>query len=95
MALLEDMFEGSLGTGLLIGVAALVLGPAVLPVVRRVAQPLINGVIESGSVLVREISAGVADAGEAARQAGAYAADTTEAVAGAAGAGSTRTTRTR
>lgn len=38
MALLEDMFKGNAVTGVAVGLAAIVLGPTLLPAVGRVLR---------------------------------------------------------
>ena len=54
MALIEDVFKGNAVTGVAIGVAALVLGPALLPTVGRVLRPAAKTVIKGGIMLYRE-----------------------------------------
>ena len=54
MALIEDVFKGNVVTGLVIGVAALVLGPTLFPTVGRVLRPAAKTVIKGGIMLYRE-----------------------------------------
>jgi hypothetical protein len=54
MALIEDVFKGNAVTGVAIGVAALVLGPTLLPTVGRVLRPAAKTVIKGGIMLYRE-----------------------------------------
>ena len=54
MALIEDVFKGNVVTGLVIGVAALALGPTLFPTVGRVLRPAAKTVIKSGIMLYRE-----------------------------------------
>jgi Protein of unknown function (DUF5132) len=43
MALLDDLFEGHLGTGLVAALGVAVLGPVVAPVLRKTAKLAIRG----------------------------------------------------
>jgi hypothetical protein len=54
MALIEDLFKGNVVTGVVIGVAALVLGPTLFPTVGRVLRPAAKTVIKGGIMLYRE-----------------------------------------
>jgi hypothetical protein len=54
MALIEDVFKGNVVTGLVIGVAALVLGPTLFPTVGRALRPAAKTVIKGGIMLYRE-----------------------------------------
>jgi hypothetical protein len=57
MSLIEDMFKGgSLGTGLAVGLGAVVL----LPVVTRIARPAAKAVIKGGITMYRQ--SGIAEA---------------------------------
>jgi hypothetical protein len=57
MSLIEDMFKGgSLGTGLAVGVGAVVL----LPVVTRIARPAAKALIKGGITMYRQ--SGLAEA---------------------------------
>lgn len=47
MAVFEDVFKGSLGTGLVVGVGALVLGPVIAPAIAGMVRPLAKGVIKA------------------------------------------------
>jgi hypothetical protein len=86
MAGIEDMLEGgNIGPGLIVGAGALLLGPTLIPIVGRIARPLINGVLESGRVMVNEISRGVGQIGDYASEAGERWGSTAAAGAGAAG----------
>jgi hypothetical protein len=61
MALLEDMFKGNAVTGVAVGLAAIVLGPTVLPAIGRVLRPAAKSVIKGGIVAYRAM---VTEAGE-------------------------------
>jgi Protein of unknown function (DUF5132) len=54
MALFEDMFKNGAGTGLAVGIGALVLGPTLLPAIGRVLRPAAKAVIKGGMVIYRE-----------------------------------------
>ena len=54
MALIEDIFRGNAVTGIAVGVAAVVLGPTVFPMVGRVLRPAAKTVIKGGIVAYRE-----------------------------------------
>jgi hypothetical protein len=54
MALIEDVFKGNVVTGVAIGVAALLLGPTLIPTVGRVLRPAAKTVIKGGIVAYRE-----------------------------------------
>jgi hypothetical protein len=59
MSLFEDMFKGgNLGTGLAMGLGAMVL----LPVVTRIARPAAKAVIKGGITLYRQ--SGIAEAAD-------------------------------
>jgi carboxylesterase type B len=47
----QDLFKNSVGTGLLIGIAAVVLVPIALPVVARASKPFAKAVIKSGMIV--------------------------------------------
>ena len=64
MAVLEDMFKGSLGAGLIVGVGALVLGPVIAPAVVGVIRPLAKGVIKAGIYAYDRASEGLAQINE-------------------------------
>jgi hypothetical protein len=61
LALIEDMFKGNALTGVAIGVAALALGPTVLPWVGRVLRPAAKTVIKGGLIVYRETVAGIGE----------------------------------
>jgi hypothetical protein len=61
MALIEDMFKGNVVTGLAVGVAAIVLGPTLIPTIGRVLRPAAKTVIKGGMVLYRETLAGIGE----------------------------------
>lgn len=54
MALIEDVFKGNVVTGVAIGVAALILGPSLIPAVGRALRPAAKTVIKGGIVAYRE-----------------------------------------
>jgi hypothetical protein len=61
MALIEDMFKGNAVTGLAVGVAALFLGPTLLPTIGRVLRPAAKTAIKGGIMLYRETVAGIGE----------------------------------
>jgi hypothetical protein len=61
MALLEDMFKGNAVTGVAVGLAAIVLGPTVLPAIGRVLRPAAKSAIKGGIVAYRAM---ITEAGE-------------------------------
>jgi hypothetical protein len=61
MAFVEDMFKGNAVTGVAIGLAAIVLGPTVLPAIGRVLRPAAKSAIKGGIVAYRAI---ITEAGE-------------------------------
>jgi len=50
MALLEDMFKGSVGTGLAVGIGAAVLAPVVIPAIGGLLRPVAKNVIKAGLI---------------------------------------------
>jgi hypothetical protein len=50
MAIIEDMFEGNVGTGLAVGVGVAVIGPLLTPVLRAILRPAAKAVIKAGMV---------------------------------------------
>ena len=61
MALFEDVLKGGTGTGLLVGLGAVLLAPTVLPTVGRVLRPVAKTVIKTGMVLYNETLSGVGE----------------------------------
>jgi hypothetical protein len=61
VALIEDILKGNALTGVAVGVAALVLGPTLLPTVGRVLRPAAKSVIKGGLVLYRETIGAIGD----------------------------------
>jgi hypothetical protein len=61
MALFEDMLKGNAMTGVAVGVAALFLGPTLLPTIGRVLRPAAKAVIKGGIVVYRETVAGIGE----------------------------------
>ena len=64
MAIIEDMLEGNLGTGLALGVGALILSPVVMPLVSGVARPLMKAMVKGGIVAYDTAREYLAEAGE-------------------------------
>ena len=64
MALFEDVFKGNLGTGLAVGLGAMVLGPVVAPALVSVLRPLAKGVIKAGIYAYDRASEGLAQVNE-------------------------------
>src|SRR5438105_3207574 len=48
MALVEDMLEGNIGTGLAVGIGAAVVGPILAPIIGGVLRPVAKAVIKGG-----------------------------------------------
>src|SRR5215469_16145733 len=61
MALIEDMFKGNAMTGVAVGVAALFLGPTLLPTIGRALRPAAKTMIKGGIMLYRETIAGIGE----------------------------------
>ena len=64
MAFLDDVFKGSIGTGLAIGIGAAVLGPIVLPILAGAAKPITKAVIKGGLALFEKGKETAAELGE-------------------------------
>jgi len=54
MALMEEMFKGNLATGLVVGLGAVLLGPAIFQAMGRVLRPAAKAVVKTGLVFYRE-----------------------------------------
>jgi hypothetical protein len=65
MASVTDLVKGNVGTGVLIGIGAVVLAPIVAPVVAAAAKPLIKTLIKTGIVAYEKSKEAFAEAGEA------------------------------
>lgn len=48
MAAFEDLFKGNIGTGLAVGIGALVLGPVLVPALTSVLRPAAKAAIKGG-----------------------------------------------
>jgi hypothetical protein len=67
MAATENLFKGSLWTGLAVGAAVVVLGPVLLPALARVGKPAAKTALKAGVVLYdrgRETAARMAELAE-------------------------------
>jgi galactitol-specific phosphotransferase system IIC component len=67
MALFDDLFGNGIagvGTGLLVGLGAMVLAPVVLPVVGAVAKPVAKAAIKGGLILAEKLKVTVAEVKE-------------------------------
>jgi galactitol-specific phosphotransferase system IIC component len=67
MALFDDFFGNgiaSVGTGLLVGLGAMVLAPVVLPVLGAVAKPVAKAAIKGGLILAEKVKVTVAEVKE-------------------------------
>ncbi|HVO95092.1 MAG TPA: DUF5132 domain-containing protein [Terriglobales bacterium] len=66
MAILEDGILGANGmtTGLLVGIGAAILVPALFPVVATAAKPLVKGAIKLGVTLYEKGNEAVAEVSE-------------------------------
>ena len=64
MGLLDNAVKGTVLTGLVIGIGAAVLAPAVLPVLAGVAKPLAKAAMKSGLILYNKGKEVVAEVGE-------------------------------
>lgn len=51
MAVFEDLFKGNIGTGLAVGIGAMVLGPIVAPALTAVLRPAAKAAIKGGIYL--------------------------------------------
>jgi hypothetical protein len=60
-----DLVKGNVGTGLLIGIGAVVLAPVVAPMVAAAAKPLIKTLIKTGILAYEKGRETLAEAGEA------------------------------
>jgi hypothetical protein len=62
MALLDSGWK--IGTGLAIGIGALIIAPAVIPAVSKVVRPIVKATIKSGLIVVEKTMELVAEAKE-------------------------------
>jgi hypothetical protein len=62
MALIEDLTKMEGAGPIAIGVAAVVLAPAVLPAIGRILRPVVKGAIKTGITLYEETYASVKEA---------------------------------
>ncbi len=63
MAIIEDILEGNIGTGLAVGAGMLLL-PVVRPLITGTARPLVKSVIKGGIVVYDTAREYLAEAGE-------------------------------
>jgi hypothetical protein len=63
MAIIEDIFEGNIVTGLAVGAGMLLL-PVVMPLITGIARPLVKSVIKGGIVVYDTAGEYLAEAGE-------------------------------
>jgi hypothetical protein len=84
MAIIEDIFEGNIGTGLAVG-AGVVLLPVVMPLITGIGRPLVKSVIKGGIVVYDTAREYLAEAGE-------YMSDITAEARAELAAGGTATT---
>ena len=61
MALLDDIFGSTLGTGVIVGVGAVLLAPTLLPKAGRIIRPVVKEAVKGGIVLYEGISNGISD----------------------------------
>jgi len=64
MSFAEDIFKSNLGTGLIIGLGTIILGPLVIPIVGRIVKPVAKAAIKGGICLFEAGKKGVSGAGE-------------------------------
>jgi hypothetical protein len=67
MALFDDLFRngiGGVGTGLLLGLGAVVVAPVVLSVVGAIAKPVVKAAIKGGLILAEKVKVTVAEVKE-------------------------------
>ena len=62
MAIFDNGFK--VGTGVLVGLGALVLAPVVIPVAAAVVRPVAKAVIKSGIILYRKSREAIAETAE-------------------------------
>lgn len=63
MGFIEDMFKGSLGTGLAIGLGT-IIAPVIVPIVGGIVKPAAKAAIKGGILLYEAGRKGVCGAGE-------------------------------
>jgi hypothetical protein len=64
MAMFEDVFKANIGTGLAVGVGALMLGPVIAPAMVAILRPVAKGVIKAGLYTYDRASEGLAQINE-------------------------------
>jgi hypothetical protein len=64
MAILDEVFKNGAGTGVLVGLGAVILAPVILPVVGAVVKPAAKGAIKLGVMLYERGSETIAEVGE-------------------------------
>ena len=64
MSFIEDVFKGSLGTSLAIGVGTLIIAPVLVPVVVGIVKPVAKAAIKGGILLYEAGSKDYPEAGE-------------------------------
>ncbi|HET6421353.1 MAG TPA: hypothetical protein VFG19_14435 [Geobacteraceae bacterium] len=74
-----DYLKGNVGTGLLIGVGALILAPVVLPIVVGILKTTTKAVVKTGGILYEKGSETVVEVGKIVED---FVAETKEALAG-------------
>ncbi len=64
MSFIEDAFKGNLGTGLIIGLGTILLGPVLIPAVRAIVRPVAKAAIKGGILVYKTGKKGVSGMGE-------------------------------
>jgi hypothetical protein len=64
VALLDNFKIGTVGTGVVIGIGALLLAPAIIPAVGTVVRPIAKAVIKSGLIVFEKTRELIAEAQE-------------------------------
>jgi hypothetical protein len=64
MALWDDVFGNGVSTGVVVGLGAAILAPAILPVVATVVKPMAKGAIKLGVILYERGRETIAEVGE-------------------------------
>jgi hypothetical protein len=64
MPIWDDILKNGAGTGVLVGLGAVILAPVILPVVGSVVKPVAKGAIKLGVMLYERGSETIAEVGE-------------------------------
>jgi hypothetical protein len=64
MSIIDDLMEGNVGTGLLIGIGVAILAPIVLPILACIVKPVAKAAVKGGVMLFEKGKEVVAETGE-------------------------------